>query len=314
VILTVTPNTALERVLEVERYVPGARLTVLKDTQCIGGKGNLASAFAADLGAASVALGFAAGKSGWELATLLRSRGVRVDFSPAEGETRRTVVVVDEALPGQTWLMPESFRATRAGQRHLLSRFDHWLRKTSWVALCGSLPRGCSANLYRRLSREARAHGVPVLIDARGPALAQALASRPEVVRLNREELELTLREKIPTMPRLLLALRRLVAEGIQVVICTLGDEGAVALTDTGGWRVVAPTIQMRSSAGSGDAFTAALLVWRAKGADWPVALRWAAAAGTAKAVNAPTDAPLDLDRVRAIYRRAKVSRLQRPS
>lgn len=309
-ILTVTPNTALERVLEVERYVPGARLTVRRDTQCIGGKGNLASAFAADLGAASVALGFAAGKSGWELATLLRSRGAKVDFSPAEGETRRTVVVVDEALPGQTWLMPESLRATRAGQRHLSSRFGHWLGKASWVALCGSLPRGCPATLYRRLSREARARGVPVLIDARGPALAQALASRPEVVRLNREELELTLGEKIPTTPRLLLAMRQLVAEGIQVVICTLGDEGAVALTDTGGWRIVPPAIQMRSSAGSGDAFTAALLVWHAKGADWPVALRWATAAGTAKALHARTDFPLDMDQVRRIYRHIRVTAL----
>lgn len=309
-ILTVTPNTALERVLEVERYVPGSRLTILKDTQCIGGKGNLASAFAADLGAATVALGFAAGKSGWELATLLRSRGARVDFSPAEGETRRTVVVVDEALPGQTWLMPESLHATRAGQLHLHGRFGRWLVKTQWVALCGSLPKGCSADLYRRLTREARACGVPVLIDARGPALAQALASRPEVVRLNREELELTLGEKIPTMPRLLLAMRRLVAEGIELVVCTLGKEGAVAVTDAGGWRVLPPTVKMRSSAGSGDAFTAALLVWRAKGADWPVALRWAAAAGTAKALDAPTDAPLDLGRVRATYRRVKVSSL----
>jgi len=307
-ILTVTPNTALERVLEVERYVPGARLTVLKDTQCIGGKGNLASAFAADLGAATVALGFAAGKSGWELAVLLRSRGARVDFSPAVGETRRTVVVVDEALPGQTWLMPESLLVTQAGQDHLHGRFGRWLVKTRWVALCGSLPQGCSADLYHRLTREAHSRSVPVLIDARGPALAKALASRPEVVRLNREELELTLGEKIPTTPRLLLAMRRLVAEGIQLVVCTLGKEGAVAVTDTGGWRVVPPAIKMRSSAGSGDAFTAALLVWRAQGADWPVALRWAAAAGTAKALNAPTDAPLDLDRVRATYRRVRVS------
>ncbi|MFB3920614.1 MAG: 1-phosphofructokinase family hexose kinase [Terriglobia bacterium] len=309
-LLTVNPNTALERVLEVSRYVPGERLAVIRDTLCIGGKGNLASAFAADLGAPTVALGFAAGKSGKELAALLHARGAKVDFSPAQGETRRTVVVVDEALPGQTWLMPESLRATQAGQRHLRTRFAHWLRKANWAALCGSLPKGCPANLYRRLTREARARGIPVLIDARGPALAQALASRPEVVRLNREELELTLQERIPTLPRLLFAMRRLVAEGIQLVICTLGKDGAVAVTDAGGWRVVAPAIQMSSSAGSGDAFTAALLVWREKGADWPEALRWASAAGTAKAIEAPTDAPLDLKRVRAIYRRVRVSRL----
>ena len=309
-ILTVTPNTALDEVLEVEHYVPGERLPIIRQTECISGKGTLASAFAVDLGAQSVSLAFAAGENGRTLARLLRERGVRADFSPARGETRRILVIVDQKRQVQTWLVPEALRVTRSGERDLEKRAALWLPKAGWLALCGSLPTGCSPHLYLRLTQRAHANGVPVLIDSRGAPLAHALAAQPEVVRLNKAELEQTLGQQISNLPAVLAALRRLLAEGIQLAVCSLGADGAVAVTNEGGWRSVPPTIRQRSSAGSGDAFTAALVVWRERGADWPEALRWAVAAGTVKAREARTDHPLRISQVREIYHQVKLSKL----
>lgn len=305
-ILTVTPNTALDHVYEVEHYVPGTRLNALAETECIGGKGNLVSAFAVDFGARSVSLGFAAGENGRRLARLLRERGVRTDLSRAGGETRRIVVVVDRKRRGQTWLLPETLRVTHAQERDLAGRLAHWLPKSSWLALCGSLPPGCSALLYRRLTKLARACGVPVLIDSRGHPLAQTLAASPQVVKLNRDELRATFGGPVSTEPALARALGRLLAEGVELAVCTLGREGAMAMTRGTGWRILPPAVRMRSSAGSGDAFSAALLVSREKGADWPEALRWACAAGTAKALEARTD-HLNLEAARSLYRRVRM-------
>ena len=179
-ILTVTPNTALDQVLEVEHYVPGERLNVLAQAECIGGKGNLVSAFAADFGMDSVSLGFAAGKNGRRLAELLRRRGARADFTPVQGETRRILVVVDHKRHVQTWLVPEGLRVNRSAERDLETRVRRWLPRASWLVLCGSLPAGCSPLLYHRLTTMAHAHNVPVLIDSRGPALLRALPARPE--------------------------------------------------------------------------------------------------------------------------------------
>jgi 1-phosphofructokinase family hexose kinase len=309
-ILTVTPNTALDEVFEVAHYVPGERLDILKETLCIGGKGNLTSAYAVDLGRQSVSLGFAAGENGRTLARMLRGRGVRADFSSARGETRRIRVIVDEKRQGQTWLIPETLQVTRAGERDLEKRAGRWIPKADWLALCGSLPTGCSPDLYCRLARRAHARAVPVLIDSRGAPLAHTLAAQPEVVRLNKAELQQTLGQPIPNLLAVLAALRRLLAEGIQLGVCSLGADGAAAVTSQGGWRAIPPKIVQRSSAGAGDAFTAALLVWREKGADWPEALRWATAAGTVKAQEARTDHPLELRRVQAVYRRVRLNRL----
>lgn len=308
-ILTVTPNTALDQVITIESYEHGARQSVLEQAECIGGKGNLVSAFATDFGARSVSLGFAAGKNGRRLAQLLRQRGARADFSPARGETRRIVVVVDEKRRGQTWLVPETLRATRAGERDLEKRVARWLPKASWLALCGSLPPGCSPRLYQRLTELAHARKIPVLIDSRGRALALALAAQPPVVKLNHDELQKTFGQAISAGPALAMALRRLIAEGIELAVCTLGAQGAIAVTGGSAWHIHPPAIRMRSSAGSGDAFTAALLVRREQGAEWPEALRWACAAGTAKALQARTDR-LDTERLRALYRRVTLQDL----
>ena len=308
-ILTVTPNTALDHVYEVEHYVPGARLRAVAEAECIGGKGNLVSAFAVDFGAHSVSLGFAAGENGRRLTQLLRSRGVRPDLSPVQGETRRIMVVADQKRHGQTWLVPETLRVARHHERDLGRRLARWLPKSSWLALCGSLPPGSSAVLYRRFTTLAHSCRVPVLIDSRGRALTLALGASPQLVKLNRDELQATLGEAISRASALVTALRRLLAEGVELAVCTLGAAGAIAVTGKAGWRILPPAIQMVSSAGSGDAFTAALLAWREKGAEWPEALRWACAAGTAKALEARTDR-LDLDRARHLFRRVRVKNL----
>ena len=306
-ILTVTPNTALDQVLEVEHYVPGERLNVLAQAECIGGKGNLVSAFAADFGARSVSLGFAAGKNGRRLAELLRQRGARADFTPARGETRRIVVVVDHKRHVQTWLVAESLRVNRSAERDLERRVSRWLPKSSWLVLCGSLPAGCSPLLYRRLTKAAHARNVPVLIDSRGPTLLQTLPARPEVMKLNMGELAATFGARPTSRKAVGILLTAFLKEGVQWVVCTMGAGGAIAAGHEEKWSLVPPAIQARSSAGSGDAFTAALLVWRERGAAWSEALRWAVAAGTAKAREARTDY-LDLKAMRRVFSRVKVA------
>lgn len=309
-ILTVTPNTALDQVIEIPDYMPGHRLDIMKETECIGGKGNLASGFIADLGAKTVSLAFAAGRNGRRLAEMLRERGARADFTQAQGETRRILVVVDERRAVQTWLVPVSLRVNRKIERDLEWRVTRWLPKSSWLALCGSLPPGCSPNIYQRLTRLAHSHRIPVLIDARGPALANALPARPEVVRFNKEELTLTLGRKLRDKSAIIRELRRIVASGVELAVCSLGAEGAIAVTAHGGWRFVPPQVKQKSSAGSGDAFTAAIIVWRERGAAWPEAIRWACAAGSAKAIHAQTDHPLRLASIRRMYRGVKVANL----
>jgi len=308
-ILTVTPNTTLDHPYVVDRLLPGEILTAQMQAECVGGKGGLLAAFAVDLGVRSVALGFAAGENAHTLARLLRRRGVCCDFSPAQGETRRIITIVEREGVAETILIPVTLRCTNQDVADLLQRAARWLAKSSWLALCGSLAQGCAPDLYCRLVFLAQQHRVPVLIDSRGAALRQALRAVPTVIKLNRRELEQTVGRRCPTIGSTLRALGSLVTKGVELAVCTLGAEGAVAVTRDERWAVVPPRIKPVNTTGAGDAFAAGLLVAREKGFDWPHALRWAVAAGTAKALEWRTDG-LAARAVRAFYRRVKLRRL----
>jgi 1-phosphofructokinase family hexose kinase len=308
-ILTVTPNTNLDHVYVIERLVRSGHLVASETAECVGGKGGLLSAFAADLGASSVALGFAAGENARKLARLLRERGVRADFTPVQGETRCIITIVERQNVHQTLLMPVTLRCSHRNELDLMRRTERWLRRSCWLALCGSLPPGCSPHLYARLTRRARRHQVPVLIDSRGHALSFALAAGPTVVKLNVEELERTVGQQLSTRRELAQALRRVVAKGVTLAVCTLGAGGAVAVTAEAGWRVILPRVTARNAVGAGDAFAAGLLAARMKGQEWPEALRWAAAVGTAKVLELRNDG-LDRAKVRSLFPRVRVENL----
>jgi 1-phosphofructokinase family hexose kinase len=309
-ILTVTPNTTLDHVYVVDRLVRGEKLEVAESIECLGGKGGLLSAFAVDLGARSVALGFAAGENGRKLARFLRARGVVADLSFVPGETRRIITIVERRKVGETLLQPVTLRSTRRDEVDLLRRANRWLPKASWLALCGSLCPGCSSDLYARLARLARKHGVPVMIDSRGVALSRAVPEGPAIVKLNRPELEQTVGRKLARTSELVAALRGLVAKGVELAACTLGEGGALAAAAEAAWRITPPKVRSKNATGAGDAFGAGLLTARERGLEWEEALRWAVAAGTGKSLETRTDG-FNPAVVRQVFRRVKVQSIR---
>ena len=67
----------------------------------------------------------------------------------------------------------------------------------------------------------------------------------------------------------------------------TLGARGAIMSAYDGGWYAQAPSVQVVSSVGSGDAFLGGLAIALDNGKDLPDALCDAVAAGTANALSA---------------------------
>ena len=92
-ILTVTPNPALDVTYDVERLVPHASHRVLRVRERAGGKGvNVASVLAL-LGEPVLAAGLVGGTGGEQLRADLDRRGIRHDLHPGALPTRRTVTV-----------------------------------------------------------------------------------------------------------------------------------------------------------------------------------------------------------------------------
>ena len=93
-IYTVTLNPALDRELAVAAVAFDEVLRATESRVDCGGKGFNVSRMLASLGAESVALGFAGGRTGEALRDGLRALGIATDFVEIAGETRTNVSIV----------------------------------------------------------------------------------------------------------------------------------------------------------------------------------------------------------------------------
>ena len=280
-ILCVTPNPAVDRTARVDRLTFG---TVLRPSEVLvlpGGKGNNVARAADRLGALVTTTGFAGGHAGRWMVEALDREGLNPRFVPTDGETRTTYVTVDRSARSSLVYEPSSPIGPVDLDALLRLLRDDLLAAATWVAICGSPPSGMTADGYRAAVETVAATGHPCLVDVAGPSLLAALSARPDIVKVTVDEANSVIGTRI-TDP--VAAARALVALGARIAVVTDGPRGAAAADDRSSWAVQVPQISVVDPVGSGDAFTAGLIVALDGGASTGEALAVAAAAGTANA------------------------------
>jgi 1-phosphofructokinase family hexose kinase len=265
-ILTLTPNTALDYTLLVPSLTPNATLRASAMAWGMGGKAADAAWILGKLGEDVLALGCAAGATGERMAALLREHGVTTDFTPVDGETRLNVVLVSAGGSGQTTYTVPGLRVSPAQQAALEARYAATLPDAACVVLGGSLPAGLPDDFHAGCIRQARARGLPVIFDASGPALRGGLAGGPTVLKPNRDELGDLLGGQALSVEEVPAAARRLQARYGCDVVVTLGSAGAVAVLGERAYRVPALDVPIASTAGAGDGVLAGLALAVARG------------------------------------------------
>jgi fructose-1-phosphate kinase PfkB-like protein len=155
----------------------------------------------------------------------------------------------------------------------------------------------------------ARKTGLLTVVDAQGPALLEALAVRPGLIKPNRAELAATVGINLNDESEVIQAMRQVQKRGAERVVVTAGAQVTLALEAETLWRIHPPRIKAVNPIGSGDSFTAGL-VWRLlQGEDLGQAARWGAAAGAANALS-PMPGELELAEVNRLASQTQVERL----
>ncbi|MFF7599256.1 1-phosphofructokinase family hexose kinase [Streptomyces mirabilis] len=288
-ILTVTPNTALDITYRVRSLRPHTAHRVTEVTERPGGKGlNVARVLAA-LGHDVTVTGFAGGVTGRALRDQLADTPGVVDaLIPVEGATRRTIAVVDTTTGDSTQLNEPGPEITPAEWAAFQEAYEVLLRSASAVALCGSLPPGVPVGAYAGLIRAARAAAVPVLLDTSGEPLRRGIAARPDIVKPNADELAELTGSHEP-----LQATRDARRRGAHAVVASLGAQGLLAHTPDGLWRAIPPRRVHGNPTGAGDSAVAGLLSGLVEGLTWPERLARAVALSAAT-VLAPVAGEFD--------------------
>ncbi|MBN1991230.1 MAG: hexose kinase [Anaerolineae bacterium] len=301
-ILTVTANSALDRLLFIDEFRPGTTIRPFKTADYVGGKGFDTSVVLQALGVENRAVGFVAGPTGQALTKLLDGYGIIHDLIWVEGDTRIAHIVIEARHHRHSHLIAAGLSVSAEAYQDLLKRYRVYLAQAAWVVAGGSLARGVPVGCYRQLTAIAHEAGVPVLIDSFGPPLLETFAAPPTVVKMNWHEFGETFGPQTKILADLAAAAQKVRARAqISTLIITCGEDGILALTPAGSYLAAAPPQTAVNAAGAGDAVSAAL-AWRlAAGDNWPEALRWAAATGAAVTLTEGTaDCHMaDVERIR---------------
>jgi tagatose 6-phosphate kinase len=235
------------------------------------------------LGHDVVVMGFAGGRVGEAVVDELGRAGLAHELVPVAGQTRRTLIVVEDRGGEPTGISEPGPRVSEDEWGTLLDAFRSRVRRASAVVLSGSLPPGPPAGAYAALIEAAG--DVPALLDTAGEPLELGAAAAPAIVKVNRDELG---------TDDVVAGARRLRAAGAGAVVVSLGAEGLLAATGDGVLRAAPPeAVTGGNPIGAGDAASAALIAGHVAGTAWPERLADAAALSAA-AVHAPVAGSFD--------------------
>jgi 1-phosphofructokinase family hexose kinase len=301
-ILTVTANASLDRILFIDEFVPTTNMRVQKNLEAVGGKGYDTSVALQCLGVPNLALGCLAGRSGEVLRAQLDGYGIRHDLIWVEGDTRIAHVIIETRHRRHSHITSLGYTLTAADVAELLARFRRHLPAARWVVVAGAAAPGAPLDLYRTEVELAQAAGVPVLTDCHSEPARLAAGARPAIHKMNRAELAATYGVRADTIADLERAVRDLARRlDLPAMVVTCGADGILAVTRGGSYLATVPHQEEVNAAGAGDAVSAAL-VWRlGEGDDWPAALQWAGAASAATVLTERT-AESRIEDVRRLY------------
>ncbi|WP_062389314.1 1-phosphofructokinase [Demequina iriomotensis] len=294
-IVTLTPNPSVDRAVTLAALERGEVNRATDVRVDAGGKGvNVARAITAQ-GGEAIAVLPVGGPEGHLLEELLDAAGVPRRSVPVRGSARMNISVLEP--DGTTTKLNEPGPVLDADETAELLATAAAVAGATWVVGCGSLPPGAPEDLYARLIADARRAGVRVAIDSSGAPLAAAVASTPDLIKPNHEELAELVGHPLPTLGDVLAAARDLVSHGIATVAVSLGADGALLVDRDHAVHARATIGAPVSTVGAGDCMLAGLLHGLSRGLPSADSLSegvlWGAAAVTLPGSRVPTPADL---------------------
>lgn len=286
-IVTVTANPSVDQTLHLEVFVHQGVNRVQSTQREPSGKGVNVSLALQTAGTPTTAVLPAGGPTGAELTDLLAGTGLPVRIVAIAGSIRSNISLV-EADGATTKVNEPGPRLSEDEVARLLDEAQTAGGAGDWLAYCGSLPDGFTADHLGRAIRTGRDAGRQVAVDTSEAALLTLLGGPgdqlPTVVKPNTHELALATGRSLRTLGDVVEAAQVLLDRGVTTVLVSLGGDGAVLLDRYGALHGTAPVSRVVNTVGAGDSFLAGYLHARhhdddAREEALSTALRWGAIA-----------------------------------
>lgn len=259
-IITLTANPSIDISYKLDELkIDGVNRTG-DVSKTAGGKGLNVSRVLHQLGENVTATGFLGGNHGDFIKTLLDQDDMTHRFSEISGETRDSIAIIHEGK--QTEVLEPGPTITPEEESEFIQLFKSLLTDdVSVVTMSGSLPVGLEKDFYSRLIQICVTNGKKVLLDTSGETLVKSVNAehKPYLIKPNETEILALVDEN--SQVESLEDLKRITADstfdGIEIIVVTLGKDGAFIKYQDRYYKADIPTIEVVNPVGSGDSTVA---------------------------------------------------------
>lgn len=289
-ILCINANAAIDKTVLIDRF----HLNDIHRPQSVialpGGKGaNVAKALKR-LGEAPLVSGWVGGFNGRFIEAGLQREGIDTAFVYVDFESRICLSILDPEEDTLTEIYERGDPIPADKVEEMESTFRGLVGSCSAVTLSGSLPPGVPVNFYARLTSIANEADVPVFLDSSGDALKQGIeGDKPYLIKPNMKEFAELAGSAIGELadPSELARLAGEVSTRHETFVAvSMGADGVLVANGSETFRVVPPSLAIKSAVGSGDCLLAGISFGITHAFSLCEAVRYGVAAGTANALS----------------------------
>lgn len=265
-ILTVSPNMSLDRVVVVRDFKLGRQSRALFGFCQPGGSGVHASLIIQVLGGETLALGLLGGLNGQGWRQAAEERNLSYDVVAIEGESRQSYCIVDEDQGSLVESVEAGPAVSEEAINELMRRLERYIGQAQLLIVSGSLPPGLPMDSYARMIALAHRYRVPTLADIYSEPLRLAASEEPWLIKPNLTEFHALLGKETFTLDERAEACRNLQGVIAGSIALSMGGEGLLLTTDSEQWLFEAPQEPIHlpnsmaiNTIGCGDALVGAL-------------------------------------------------------
>lgn len=287
-IVTLTLNPSLDKSTHFTGLVAEQKIRCESPRYDAGGGGINVSKAIARLGGTSVCVFTAGGSPGEKLHELIKLEGIESVAITTRNWTRENFIAFDTDTQAQYRF---GFPGTALSETEIATIIQTIKElKTNFLVVSGSLNEGLPTDFYKKISETVKASGTKVIVDTSGEALKKALKTGVYLVKPNIGELAKLIGVERLERNEVELAAKKLIEKGsAEIIVVSLGAEGAILVTKDQTEFIKAPNVERKSTVGAGDSMVGAMVWALSQNKPLKEVIQWGVSCGSAATMNEGT-------------------------
>lgn len=287
-IITLTVNPALDKSTHFKGLVAEQKIRCSAPRFDAGGGGINVSKAISRLGGTSLAIFTSGGPLGKMLEELISKESIVFQAIPIQTWTRESFVAVDDNTNSQYRFGFTGGEITEQEEKAILNAITNL--KSRFIVASGSLNEGLSADFYQKIAQIAKQSGAKLIVDTSGEALKKVLETGAYLIKPNVGELAKLIGVERLEMEEVNEAAKQIISKGgAEIVVVSLGPQGAVLVTKDNYEFVPAPNVAKKSTVGAGDSMVGGMVWALSQNKSLKEVIRWGVACGSAATMNEGT-------------------------